>query len=273
MIAFLLTILKIIGLILLWFILIVIGLLLIIFFTPIRYRIKGSYDDKTLWGNAKISWLLKILTINIDQINSDTDIAINIFGIRVNKNKKTNTRNNKNNNEQKNIKNEEKIDSNERQKDSTKESNNKINISKDEKKKKIKKKKKQKKKQKKPKKSSEWKSKYRDIKKFMFDEDNKKAIKKIYKSIKILVKKIFPKKIRLYLKVGTGDPASTGYLLGMLSFLYALKGKNINIEGNFDEAEIKSDFLVQGKLYIITFVLTFIKLFLDKNIRRIVLSK
>ena len=75
----LLIILKIIGITLLVIICLILLLLLLVLFVPVRYRFKGSFDEKFL-GRGKITWLLHLVSIRID-VEDKVVTSIRILGI------------------------------------------------------------------------------------------------------------------------------------------------------------------------------------------------
>ena len=79
MISVLLIILKIIGITLLVIIGLFLFLLLLVLFVPVRYRFKGSYDEKFLC-KGKITWLLHFISIKID-VEERVVTSIRILGI------------------------------------------------------------------------------------------------------------------------------------------------------------------------------------------------
>ena len=87
MISVLLMILKILGLIILWTLIIVLALLLFILISPIRYRGRADFHGKVL-VQAKVSWLLHILSISFDWKDKNSDLVIKIFGIPLKSKKK-----------------------------------------------------------------------------------------------------------------------------------------------------------------------------------------
>ena len=87
MISVLLAVLKIIGLIILWLLIIVLALLLFILISPIRYRGRADVHGKIL-VQAKVSWLLHILSITFDWKDKKTDLVIKIFGVPLKSGKK-----------------------------------------------------------------------------------------------------------------------------------------------------------------------------------------
>lgn len=82
-----LLILKWIGMILLGILGLVLTLILLVLFVPVRYRAGGSYYAE-LKGKASVSWLLHILSLSV-VYDGEPDVAIRIFGIRMKSREKT----------------------------------------------------------------------------------------------------------------------------------------------------------------------------------------
>ena len=79
-----LLILKIIGIALLCILGLIFLILTVVLWVPIRYQGNVVYD-RTLSLHAGISWLLKLLQIRFDYENGGTDLAVRVFGKRINK--------------------------------------------------------------------------------------------------------------------------------------------------------------------------------------------
>lgn len=77
----LLSIAKIIGIILLVLILLIIFLLLVVLFVPIRYRIRGNYDQKPE-GDFHIHWLLHIISFK-GIYSEEFFYTLRVFGIKI----------------------------------------------------------------------------------------------------------------------------------------------------------------------------------------------
>ena len=79
-----LLILKIIGIALLCILGLIFLILTVVLWVPIRYQGNVVYD-RTLSLHAGISWLLKLLQIRFDYEDGGTDLAVRVFGKRINK--------------------------------------------------------------------------------------------------------------------------------------------------------------------------------------------
>jgi len=83
--AVLLCILKIIGITVLIIVCLILFLIALVLFVPIRYKLtfnkKDSIDDMA--GKVTVSWLLHILHISLTYLNKDLIARIRVFGIRI----------------------------------------------------------------------------------------------------------------------------------------------------------------------------------------------
>ncbi len=82
--AILLTILKVIGIILLVILGIVLLLICLVLFVPVRYRIRGRFDDEEKRGTATVSWLLHAISVTAGYGAGEGVIKdLRVFGIPV----------------------------------------------------------------------------------------------------------------------------------------------------------------------------------------------
>lgn len=84
MLSIILTILKIIGISILVILGIILFLLLIVGFVPVRYRGKGTYQNKAVYVEGRATWLLHAVTALAVFENEKTfHICLKIFGLRI----------------------------------------------------------------------------------------------------------------------------------------------------------------------------------------------
>lgn len=86
MLHIILFILKIIGLLALIVIGLILAVLLLVLFVPVRYQANGSFYGKVK-GNARFTWLLHILSVSV-LFEEDLIVAVRLFGFRILKPKK-----------------------------------------------------------------------------------------------------------------------------------------------------------------------------------------
>lgn len=102
---------------------------------------------------------------------------------------------------------------------------------------------------------------------FLNDDNNKKGFRFTYESIKKALKHILPKKLRSRLIFGTGDPCSTGQLLGICGILYGIYGDHLQITPDFENKVFKGSHYAKGRIRIWTLLIIIIKLLLDKRFK------
>lgn len=102
---------------------------------------------------------------------------------------------------------------------------------------------------------------------FLEDEKNKKGIALCKKILVKALKAIAPRRGSGKLTIGTGDPSSTGYAMAGLAVLYAkLKGK-LKVTPDFEQKIIEGEGKLKGRIYLITLLVLFCKLWFNKNFK------
>ncbi|QUH31317.1 DUF2953 domain-containing protein [Vallitalea guaymasensis] len=283
MLAILLGILKIFLYIILFIILFVVLCILTILFVPIRYSAQGEKYD-TIKLDVKVNWLLHIISFKY-HMDEDTKMSLKIFGKDImaekkhKKVKKVNNKKSRKKQKKKDIRvksdNEIKEDNNDKVKldDKVNQQSEELNKKRVKKSSKRKEKKTKKKKNKdskgKDKVASKWKQIYSTIKDFIKDEENRAVIKMIKDKVLKMIKHILPKKFESKLIIGTGDPASTGYVVGAVSILYTVTGNKLKVVPDFNEKIFQGCFYGKGKIYLIVLLKNTLSIILDKRVRKI----
>lgn len=264
------TVLKIIGLILLYILLFIIALLLLVLFCPIKYNISGKYADNDKSLLVKVSFLL-FIKAKITYIDKP-DYYISVFGfkifgnnIRKNKSKvkdnddwtsnisgcKDEKENISLEDNKTDIKQTDDISSNDIQSDVKKSDVIMFLIDK----------------------NIEVSKKVDKIVSLVTADSTKELVVFIFKNIKNILKHIFPKKHYIYIKFGFDDPSLTGQLLGLLSVIKTSLNLNINFESDFDNKCFESDFYLKGRIRLIYLLIIAIKVFFNKNVQQIIRRK
>lgn len=110
------------------------------------------------------------------------------------------------------------------------------------------------------------------VKTFFTEDVNKKGIKKIWFSIKKVSRHIYPKKIKAKVHFGTGDPSSTGQVLGIISMTYHLYQKSVQIVPDFNQEILEGNLYAKGRIRLFTLLIICIKLLVDKNFKQLLTS-
>ncbi|NLP35295.1 MAG: DUF2953 domain-containing protein [Clostridiales bacterium] len=104
---------------------------------------------------------------------------------------------------------------------------------------------------------------------FLRDELNKDGFRFIFGSIKKLLKHILPRKLKASILYGTGDPCSTGQILGGLGILYSFYGDKLQITPDFENRRLEGSLDARGRIRLITILIIVIKLILDRRFKQL----
>ncbi len=85
-----------------------------------------------------------------------------------------------------------------------------------------------------------------------------------------LFRKIKPDTFQAALIIGTDDPATTAQILAVHGMLYPLLGNCIALQGDFEQQRIEGQVLLKGKIRIFTFLRVFIKIYFNKEIKKLI---
>lgn len=89
------------------------------------------------------------------------------------------------------------------------------------------------------------------------------------KKIFRMLKHIFPGKLKADITFGFDDPATTGYCLAVYGMLPEYVGKNIIVHPDFDKQIFKADFNIKGKIRAWTLICQVLGILMDKNCKRL----
>ena len=107
------------------------------------------------------------------------------------------------------------------------------------------------------------------IKEFFSEERNQSGMKAGFGYIWKITKHILPTKIRGYVKFGTGDPCSTGQILGVLALLLPVYKDSLKVVPDFENGMIEGDIFLKGRIRFMTLLIICIKLLLNKACRQL----
>lgn len=103
---------------------------------------------------------------------------------------------------------------------------------------------------------------------FLENKVHKSAFSKAKKELIRLLKMLKPKRFRLKLHFGFEDPCLTGKTLAVLSMIYPLAGEHAEIIPEFEQSILEGDVFIKGQIRVVYFMVTGIRILLDKNIRK-----
>ncbi len=131
--------------------------------------------------------------------------------------------------------------------------------------------KKRKKKKKEPKKSFSF-ERISSIITFIRDEKNKLGFGKIRKELGGVLRYLMPDTVKGNVIFGTGDPCTTGWALGVISWFPLAYTEGLKIVPDFEEKILKADGLLKGKLRVFYFVKLLARGYLDDDIKQLVMK-
>lgn len=290
----LLFILKILGIILLLILGILLLAIALVLFHPVSYQVGGEIEEQT-YVHGKISWLFRILSWRFSWDGKEFTSDFYLFG-RKHKKKKTDEDFPKDDVFPENdFRNEEEYLLEEA--DSSKENNLKDTGSTD-----TRSEEKRQKQKDKPKHKDKpiwvrikeklvgmlesirqfsrkfidtlknFNDKKQEVMSLLSDEANKKTVKGIFGELRYLLKHVRVRKITTDLSFSAGDPALTGQVLGGLCLVPFLYQKGVGIYPDFETEKwyVKGNFKVEGHARGIHVVCSAIRLWKDKNLRRLI---
>lgn len=112
--------------------------------------------------------------------------------------------------------------------------------------------------------------KYNLIKMFFQNETNKLGLKYGFERIKGLLKHMGPRKVKAYIEFGTGDPCSTGQLLGAAAAFMGIYKDSVQIIPDFEDEVLKGNFYCKGRIRGIILLIIGIKVIRNRNIRALI---
>ncbi len=107
------------------------------------------------------------------------------------------------------------------------------------------------------------------IRAFLEDEDNQLGIKAAWKGTGRLLKHLGPRRASGMVAFGTGDPATTGYILAAIGFFYGRLGRHFKIQPNFEEGMFSGNLKITGRFYLIAITVIALQLWFNKNFKKL----
>lgn len=265
--------LKIIGIVILAIIAFIIFLLCLVLFAAVRYKInlEADGDIKSVRGILKVRWILGIVSLTV-KYPGEGQVVLRIFGIPVlgrkkrKKKKKVKAVKREAKQEAKTeVRIEEKPaavkpDKTETEKPHTKEQH----IKKPHKKQKRSFFKKFTKRKNKDKKFDKIKPVFDILK----DTQNKGAVDALKNAVICAINHCGPKKFKVNMIIGTGDPCNTGLLFGAFGIIMALIKGEYNISPDFYNKRIEGYMYIKGRIRSAVVLYYILKIYADKDIKR-----
>ncbi len=105
----------------------------------------------------------------------------------------------------------------------------------------------------------------------MSADDRKRAVLAVLDFIKGMLKHVLPGDISVYAVIGTDDPSITGYILAFSGILRGAMGKDILVQGDFEKKRAEGEASVKGRIRLGSMLYMVIRLLLTKPIRKFII--
>ncbi|MBQ6992973.1 MAG: hypothetical protein IJN64_00545 [Lachnospiraceae bacterium] len=100
-------------------------------------------------------------------------------------------------------------------------------------------------------------------------DSTKAAFVACKKQLLRIFKNLRPQKFQVNLYVGMDDPATMGDILGVWGMLYPIHQGYIDLCPNFEQAVLEGDFYCKGRITVYIYIWTILIVLFDKDIRRL----
>lgn len=90
------------------------------------------------------------------------------------------------------------------------------------------------------------------------------------KELFTVLKSLKPDTFEVQMVVGLDDPAATGNVLAVCGMLYPILGGHVDVAGDFEEKRLEGRVFIKGKVRFFTFLRAAVKLYFNKDIRKLV---
>ena len=114
-----------------------------------------------------------------------------------------------------------------------------------------------------------WKRKLRSFLNLFQEYEAGKTAGILWTHIKYLARHYGIRRIKGYMRFGTGDPASTGELTGILYLFLPAGADKFTLSPDFHEAVLEADLEASGHIRFVHLLIIAIKIFRDKNMKKI----
>lgn len=98
----------------------------------------------------------------------------------------------------------------------------------------------------------------------------KKAFRLCSGQAGVLLRHICPQKIKGNLRIGTGDPASTGQVLAVYGMLYPLLENQIVITPDFEQQIAEGELFIKGRITLFRLIKSAWIIYFNKDLRRVI---
>lgn len=270
----LLTILKIIGIIIASVLVLLLLIVSLVLFVPVRYSGEVGFKEKPDIS-VRVTYLLKMISARFEMHEGNREFVIRIFGIRLGR--KKNKKRKRRRRDRKNRKNRKKSES-----VALMETDNTVNddyvevtaetfgeTSQEDFEPEIKSSKKNKKNISKKAKGiyNNLSSKIKNINEEINNQGNRRAFKVVKDALAGILKHIKPQKHEIAVTFGTGDPATTGELLGGIYVFIYMSEINAEVYPDFENKIFEMESWFKGRIRLFTLLRIGLKTYFNEDVK------
>ncbi len=106
----------------------------------------------------------------------------------------------------------------------------------------------------------------------MPNEDKKLLIVTVLGTIKGVIRHILPEDISLYAVIGTDDPSVTGYILAGAGIARGATGKDILVQGDFERKRAEGEAFIKGRIRLGTLLYIMLRLLITRPVRKFIIG-
>lgn len=103
---------------------------------------------------------------------------------------------------------------------------------------------------------------------FLADEAHQAGFLRGITEIKRLIGALHPQKLEAEIEFGFTDPSITGRVLALLSMIYPFLGEHVEFIPDFEQAVLKGNLWIKGKIRFLHFISLIWNMVWDKNVRK-----
>lgn len=100
-----------------------------------------------------------------------------------------------------------------------------------------------------------------EVRNFIREDNTRRMVCILKDNVVHLWRKLKPRVLRGNIIFGTGDPCSTGEILGLAAIFYAYYGKGVCVTPDFEEARLEGTLFIKGRISLITILIILIRIF------------
>jgi len=108
------------------------------------------------------------------------------------------------------------------------------------------------------------------VKELWLSDHMRKSRSLLGKQLRYLLKHTKPRKLKGYLEFGFKDPAATGYAMALYGILSSVWNPDITVKPDFEKQVLSCNIMIKGKIRVCHFIRAALRLLLSKDVRHVI---